>query len=108
MFNDIKKEFQGHFLKADGKLTIQTQTAYLAALKFHLIDEKDENTARQALSDLIKKNGYRLSTGFLGTAILNTTLNEVGLDDVAYRLLLQRECPSWLFCVDAVLWNGTF
>ena len=100
LFNDIKKEFQEHYLKADGKLSIQTQTAYLAALKFHLIDEKDEETARQALSDLIEKNGFRLSTGFLGTAILCTTLNEVGLDNVAYRLLLQHECPSWLFCVD--------
>ncbi|MBO7559265.1 MAG: family 78 glycoside hydrolase catalytic domain [Bacteroidaceae bacterium] len=100
LFNDIKKEFQEHYLKADGKLTIQTQTAYLAALKFHLIDEKDEEKARQTLSDLIEKNGYRLSTGFLGTAMLNTTLNEVGLDDVAYQLLFQHECPSWLFCVD--------
>ena len=100
LFNNIKKEFQKNYLRENGKLTIQTQAAYLAALKFHLIDKKDENTARQTLSDLIEKNGYRLSTGFLGTAMLSTTLNEVGLDDVAYRLLLQDECPSWLFCVD--------
>jgi alpha-L-rhamnosidase len=45
-------------------------------------------------------NGYKLNTGFLGTAILNQTLTENGYNDDAYTLLLQRNDPSWLYSVD--------
>ena len=45
-------------------------------------------------------NGYKLSTGFVGTGILNHTLSEIGLDDMAYNLLLQRDNPSWLYSID--------
>ena len=48
----------------------------------------------------VDKDGYKLNTGFLGTAILNQTLTEVGLNNEAYTLLLQRNDPSWLYSID--------
>ncbi|MBO7375745.1 MAG: alpha-rhamnosidase, partial [Clostridia bacterium] len=44
-------------------------------------------------------NDYTLSTGFVGTGILCRTLNECGLDSLAYSLLLQTRDPSWLYSV---------
>ena len=49
---------------------------------------------------LYESLAYKLNTGFLGTAILNQTLTENGLDDEAYTLLLQRNDPSWLYSID--------
>ncbi len=45
-------------------------------------------------------NGCKLSTGFVGTGILCTTLSDTGMDDLAYALLQQRKNPSWLYSVD--------
>ena len=52
------------------------------------------------LRENFETHGNRLQTGFLGTSLLMTTLAENGMNDVAYELLLQRECPSWLYSVD--------
>ena len=41
-----------------------------------------------------------LNTGFVGTGIINPTLSRFGLTEYAYDLLLQRNCPSWLYSVD--------
>ena len=51
------------------------------------------------LEKKIVDNNYTLSTGFVGTGILNQTLAKVGLNDLAYSLLLQTNDPSWLYSV---------
>ena len=100
LFNNIKEEFAKRYLN-NGVLKIQSQCAYLLALRYNLLpDEKAVETAKASLRNKIANNGYKLSTGFVGTAVLNQTLSEFGLDDLAYTLLLQRQCPSWLYSVD--------
>ena len=49
--------------------------------------------------DLVAESGYRISTGFAGTPYICDALTGTGHLDDAYRLLLQRECPSWLYPV---------
>lgn len=44
-------------------------------------------------------SGYRTSTGFAGTPYITDALTRTGHVDDAYRLLLQTECPSWLYPV---------
>ena len=43
--------------------------------------------------------GHRIGTGFVGTPLVCDALAHAGALDTAYRLLLQRECPSWLYPV---------
>ena len=54
----------------------------------------------QILQNNIVKNGYKLSTGFIGTSLLLPVLSEPGMERLAYRLLLQEENPSWLYSVN--------
>ena len=101
LFEDIKSEFNARYVNADGSLKVATQTTYLLALKLDLY--ADETLREKGLTILLQKirdNGNRLSTGFIGTSILNQTLSEVGADDMAYTLLLQHDYPSWLYSVD--------
>ena len=42
---------------------------------------------------------YRITTGFVGTPIVCDALAATGHHDTAYHLLLQTECPSWLYPV---------
>ena len=102
LFENIKTEWQQRYTSAStGLPTINTQCAYLMALKYNLLkNETARKRTIQALRSAIVNNGYKLNTGFLGTAILNQTLTEVGLNNEAYTLLLQRNDPSWLYSID--------
>ena len=51
------------------------------------------------LAWLVRRDGYRISTGFVGTAIVQDALTRTGHTAAAARLLLQTECPSWLYPV---------
>jgi alpha-L-rhamnosidase len=100
LYDNIKAEFQTRYIGTNGLLTINTQTAYLLALKLDLLPAEYRQTGVDRLRELIVNNGNKLTTGFVGTGILNQTLSEVGLTDIAYNLLLQRNNPSWLYSVD--------
>ena len=100
LYDNIRAEWQTRYLDGNGQPTVSTQTSYLMALKFGLLPETSVERAREILREKIENNGYKLSTGFIGTSILNQTLSEQGMDDLAYDLLLQRENPSWLYSVD--------
>ena len=98
---EIKEEFQTRYVDADGDLKQKSQTAYLLALKQDLFPtEEARKKGLETLTRKIAGNGNRLSTGFVGTAILNQTLSQFGESDTAYNLLLQRGNPSWLYSID--------
>lgn len=100
LLKNIKTEFSKRYIR-DGRLTETSQCALLLALRFNLLpDDETVENAKQMLRTKIESNGNKLSTGFVGTGIINQTLSEAGLNDLAYTLLLQRECPSWLYSVD--------
>ena len=102
LYDNIKAEFQKRYISSrTGLPTIFTQTGYLLALKFGLLatPEKTKQTADE-LVKMIQANENKLSTGFVGTGILNQTLSQYGASNTAYSLLLQRNDPSWLYSVD--------
>ena len=92
MYKKIVSAFQRKFKK------YKTQTECAISLAFNLAANKVE-TAKK-LADMIRKNGNRLTTGFLGTPYLLDALSENGYAEEAYSLLLQEEYPSWLFSVN--------
>ena len=101
LYNNIKAEFQTRYVNSNGTLKQTSQTAYLLALKYGLFaTDVVKNSAVDFLTQKIATNGNKLSTGFLGTGILNQTLSQVGATNTAYNLLLQRGNPSWLYSVD--------
>ena len=102
LFENIRKEFKRLYINArSGQLIHKSQCAQLLALKFNLLlDEKALEGAKTTLRDKIVANGNKLSTGFIGTGIINQTLSEFEMGDLAYTLLLQHDCPSWLYSVD--------
>ena len=51
------------------------------------------------LATMIKENGNKLKTGFVGTPYLLHALSQNGYTELAYDLLLQEEFPSWLYSV---------
>ena len=98
LFKKVKKHFQAKYMP-EGELTQTSQTAYLLALYFDLLPKSYAKKVKKLLLAKIKENGYKLSTGFVGTGIINKTLSEIGATNMGYSLLLQTENPSWLYSV---------
>jgi alpha-L-rhamnosidase len=91
--------FNEHYVGADATITSDCPTVYALAIEFGLLDEATAQLAGKRLARLVADNGYRISTGFAGTPYVTDALTRTGHLDDAYRLLLQRECPSWLYAV---------
>mgnify|MGYP005755105241 CR=1 FL=1 len=98
LYQRLKSEFNAAYVQ-DNKLTVCSQTAYLLALAYDLLDGEAKSIAVEDLKQKIIDNHYTLSTGFVGTGILCQTLHKVGLQELCYSLLLQTRNPSWLYSV---------
>ena len=91
---DIAVAFRGAFVADDGTMPAGTQAAYTLALDLDLLLPEQRPAAAAALAADIEARGG-LSTGFLSVARLLPTLTRVGRSDLALRLLLNEEYPSW-------------
>jgi alpha-L-rhamnosidase len=76
-----------------------TQTACAIALRFGIAPPADRPRVVDALAGLVETSGGRVSTGFLGTPLILPALADAGRYDLAYRMLLCDEPPSWLYQV---------
>ena len=95
----IRQAFADEYIDGNGHLPKDLQGLYVLALRFGLIPEEKIPAAVSKLVALIKANGNRLDTGFMSIPHLLDTLQEHGRIDVAYDLLYQDKCPSWLYGV---------
>ena len=92
----IKTAFNGKFLKDDGSLKAQTQTAHILCLHFDLVPGALKPKIAQDLKSLLTCNDGNLNTGFVGTPYFCFALSNNGYVDEAYNLLLKETYPSWL------------
>ena len=102
LYSDFKPKLKGQ--------TCDYEASYVLPLAFGIIDDaalrqkmtdnlvaaiERENTTDQG----VQCPPYSLMTGFVTTAWINKALTDNGRADVAYRLLLSRSYPSWLYPV---------
>jgi alpha-L-rhamnosidase len=91
--------FRKQYIADDGSLQPATQTSYALALRFGLLEPEEHPAAGERLAETVAVDGYRIATGFVGTPLVTDALSDEGHVEAAYRLLLQTECPSWLYPV---------
>ncbi|HEV7622962.1 MAG TPA: family 78 glycoside hydrolase catalytic domain [Amnibacterium sp.] len=94
----LRAAFNEHYVDG-GLVTSDCTTVYALAIALGLLDEQDERVAGDRLAELAEAAQYRISTGFAGTPFITDALSRTGHLDVAYRLLTERGCPSWLYPV---------
>lgn len=137
LFGKIKSAFQKAYVRSDGFVgtvdrypsippptihptdeelskdrAVETQTGYVLALYMNLVPDELRHAAAGKLVEKIKANNWLLGTGFLGTPYLLEVLSDTGYSDVAYRVLLNRDYPSWGYLIEHGAtttwerWNG--
>lgn len=93
----VADAYESLLTDGNGKLNEEFQTAYVLPLYFHMFRNDTMQKAADNLARLVKNNGYRIGTGFPGTPYILFALADNGHVDDAYRMLLNTECPSWLY-----------
>lgn len=95
---DTRVAFVKAYVSEGGNVLSDSQTAYALALEWDLLpDDVSREQAGKRLADLVRKAGFTIGTGFVGTPLILDALTHSGEIEVAYHLLLQHECPSWLY-----------
>ena len=97
------------FTDGHGKLKTEFQTGYVLPLAFGMADKIEAQTMANNLDRLLEQTGNKLTTGFPSTPFLLFALSDNGHLDRAYQLLMQEECPSWLYQVKVgatTIWEG--
>lgn len=95
-----RQVWRHRFLQADGKLSSDTVTAYALAICFRLLESQAAEAAAGArIGELLAAEGYRIATGFVGTPLVCDALTVTGNLDVAYRLLMEKSPPSFIYPV---------
>ena len=104
LFAAIKAAYAKKYLKPDGTLTVDTQTAYALAVFMDLLDGPAKKNAGDILAAKIraaaKADNSGMGTGFLGTRPVPRVLTDTGHHDLALELLQSHKFPSWGYEVD--------
>ncbi|WAL74673.1 family 78 glycoside hydrolase catalytic domain [Kitasatospora sp. YST-16] len=91
--------FLEHYVDPDGRVRSDCATVYALAICFGILDGDRRRAAGERLAEIVRERGHRVTTGFAGTPYVTWALSETGHVEDAYRLLLQTDCPSWLYPV---------
>ncbi|MGW7265082.1 family 78 glycoside hydrolase catalytic domain [Streptomyces sp. NPDC054842] len=97
--DEVTEAFRRRYVLPSGRMTSDSPTAYALGLAFGLIGPDQRQAAGDRLAELVRRDDARIATGFVGTPLICDALTDTGHLDLAYRLLLQTECPSWLYTV---------
>lgn len=96
LYNNILNAFTKKYVEVDGKIKSDTQTSYILACAFKVLNAE---TIKPHLMRKLRNNGYKLSTGFLGTKYLLPVLCEIGEANLAYKIITDDEYPSWGYSI---------
>ncbi|MCU1486384.1 MAG: alpha-L-rhamnosidase, partial [Actinomycetia bacterium] len=79
----VQASFLEHYVAADGTIRSDCTTVYALAIAFGILPSAEHiDFAGERLAELVRKNNYRVSTGFAGTPFITDALTDTGhLDD---------------------------
>lgn len=97
---NILHAIRDEYISKNGRLTIDTQTAYALALQFDLVPVEQRERVTADLVSRLHKDDDHLKTGFVGTPYINQMLSKFGQHSLATKIFLMEDLPSWLYAVN--------
>ena len=93
----VRQAWLTEYVTPAGRIVSDAQTSYAVAIAFDIATGELRTTMGKRLAWLVRRDGYRIGTGFVGTPIIADALSSTGHMRQAGRMLQQTECPSWLY-----------
>ena len=104
LFQRVKTAFNEKYVQADGRLTVDNETAYALALYMELLPPDGRAKLGKILADKLRTgetaDNSGMTTGFLGTRPLLPVLTSLGENDLAVKHFQSRKFPSWGYEVE--------
>ena len=94
--SNIRDAYRKEFIK-HGNVQSKRQCRYVRPVYMGLVTKSEADSIMKTLADKIKKNDYKLGTGFLTTWQVMQALSDHGQTETAYKLLLNEKCPGWIY-----------
>lgn len=119
LYIKVKQAYQKEYFTETGRIVSETQTGCILPLQFGLAKKEHESRIVDTLVNNIYNHKIHLTTGFMGTPFLCPVLSKFGQHDLAAKMFLTEDCPSWLYEVrmgatttwerwDCILPDGSF
>lgn len=96
----LLQAFRDKYVTKKGLLVGDTQTALALAIHFDLVEKRHRANVAARLAREVKKSQFRIATGFAGTPILCHALTRSGQPELAYRMILNKALPSWMYPIE--------
>lgn len=94
----LRAVFKDKYIAPSGLIVGDSQTAYSLAIVFGILStQRQLDTASHQLAARVRMAKFRVATGFAGTPVILRALTETNNLSLAYRMLLEDRCPSWLY-----------
>ena len=108
--NTIKAAARRHLIDFNTFTVLgDCQSSQAMAIYYDIFEENEKQRAFDRLIELIEKENNRMDTGVVGGRILFDTLSLFGRQDLALKMILGPEFPSygyWLLKGATTLWEG--
>jgi alpha-L-rhamnosidase len=91
--------FAKAFIDTDGNIKNSSQSGFAMAFTMGLVPDDMREKMTDKFVEEVRRFDWHPRTGFIGTPRLLPGLHLAGHDNDAYKLLLNRENPSWLYPV---------
>ena len=95
---NIHREILNTYFTPTGRLSVDTQAAYVAALKFGIWTDKQ--VLKDQFTRRLRYDNFQIRCGFVGAPLLCSVLAEHGMEELACDLLLNEGFPGWMYCVN--------
>ena len=92
---EIKSAIYREYFTSSGRFALDTQAAYIVALRFGLYTNKEKLI--DGFKNRLTKDLYKIKCGFVGGPVIIQTLFDNGLDEEAFRILFNEGYPGWLY-----------
>lgn len=99
LFEKCAQRYREEYVTPSGRAAFPSQTAYALAIRFGLLTPEQLEHAGTLLAAQVAEDGFHIGSGFLGTPHICDALVQTGHAATMWHLLLQKECPSWLYAV---------
>ena len=98
-YEAIKTAFLEKYVNEDGSTTNWLQAEYVMMLAFDLCPDGGESAIGDYLDASVSYSGFHPNTGYVATPFLLPMLCEYGHADTAYKVIQQKEYPSWNYII---------
>jgi alpha-L-rhamnosidase len=99
-YTDLANELKTNIWSKMGEEALSTTAGCSIALEFEICPPSERAKVAKTLSEMVRKDNGRITTGFLGTPLILHALSKNGYSEEAYLMLMRREIRSWLYQVD--------